>query len=73
MSENIQIQISPEQAVDLEWIEKTLAARLNRGLGSFKYRWKKRSIDARKRDIKVNATFEYIGLVPRHLNPRNKI
>ncbi|MEJ6491714.1 MAG: FAD-binding protein [Flavobacteriales bacterium] len=61
MSENIQIQISPEQAVDLEWIEKTLAARLNRGLGSFKYRWKKRSIDARKRDIKVNATFEYIS------------
>ncbi len=61
MSESIQIQISPEQAVDSEWIKKTLSARLNRDLDSVKFRWKKRSIDARKRDIKVNATFEYIS------------
>lgn len=60
MPESIQIQISPEQAKDASWIEKTLAARLNLPLGSFQYRWKKRSIDARKKDIKINATFEFI-------------
>ncbi len=61
MTNTIQIQISPEQAVDSDYIDKTLANRLNLPLGTFKYRWKKRSLDARKRDIKINATFEYIS------------
>jgi hypothetical protein len=61
MIESIQIQMSPEQAHDLIWIEKTLAARLNLELGAFQFRWKKRSVDARKRDIKVNGTFEFLA------------
>ncbi len=62
MPESIQIQILPEQATDLQWIEKTLATRLCLELGAFQFRWKKRSIDARKREIKINATFEYISI-----------
>lgn len=60
MIENIQIQMSPEQAHDEAWIERTLARELRRDVGSFQFRWKKRSVDARKKDIKVNGTFSYI-------------
>jgi uncharacterized protein len=61
MPESIQIQMLPEQVSDSPWIEKTIAARLGLEVGSFQFRWKKRSIDARKREIKINATFEYIS------------
>lgn len=75
MAESIQIQMSPEQAVNSVWIEKTLAARLGVDIGSFQHRWKKRSVDARKRDIKVNGTFEYISNdeeweIVQHYNPK---
>lgn len=57
MTWNIQIQISPEQAKDEVFLRKTLAQKLDLQSDSFDFEWHKRSIDARKRDIKINATF----------------
>jgi uncharacterized FAD-dependent dehydrogenase len=58
--ESIQIFLTPEQVSDTEFIAHQLSEKLSRPSNSFQFRWKKRSIDARKRDIKVNATFEII-------------
>lgn len=58
--ESIQFQCSPEQAVDEVFIEKTIRKTI--GIQSDKplfFRWKKRSIDARKAQIKINCTFEW--------------
>ena len=60
MIETVQILLIPEQVSDTAYIAYQLSEKLNRPIESFQFRWKKRSIDARKRDIKVNATFEYI-------------
>ena len=57
---SIQFQMTPEQAKDDAFIRKRLARELNRTGDSFEYRWKRRSIDARKPSIKINATFEVI-------------
>jgi len=58
--ESTQIFLSPEQVSDTEFIAFQLGEKLDRPVESFQFRWKKRSVDARKRDIKVNATFEII-------------
>jgi len=58
--ESIQFQCSPEQAVDEVFIANTI-----RKLSEIQtnkpiyFRWKKRSIDARKSQIKINCTFEW--------------
>jgi uncharacterized FAD-dependent dehydrogenase len=59
MSQLIQIQITPEQAKNELEIKKELASVLNiKDLDSFEFRWKKRSLDARKKQLKINGTFE---------------
>ncbi|MFA7273568.1 MAG: FAD-binding protein [Crocinitomicaceae bacterium] len=60
MVESIQITLTPEQVSDNEYIGFRLSQELSLPADAFQFRWKKRSIDARKREIKVNATFEYI-------------
>ncbi len=60
MIESVQLILTPEQVSDTEFIAYQLSEKLSRPADSFQFRWKKRSIDARKRDIKINATFEYI-------------
>ncbi|MBU2018689.1 MAG: FAD-binding protein [Bacteroidetes bacterium] len=56
MIESIQIKLLPEEVSDLVLIKKRLA--LEVGHNDFVFRWKKRSIDARKKRILINATFE---------------
>lgn len=52
-------QFSPEQAKDDAFIRKAIAHELKLDVHSpFAFQWLKRSFDARKRDIKVNATLE---------------
>ncbi len=59
-------QCSPEEAVDDLWLRKYISKELKLTDNKFEYRWRKRSIDARKRDIKINASLEIFpdGVVP---------
>lgn len=52
----LQLQVSPELAADSEKLHLHIARELNLSPDSFEFVWHKRSIDARKRDIKINAT-----------------
>lgn len=67
--ETISFQCSPEQAQDIQFIENTL--RENAGIHHSKmlyFRWKKKSIDARGRNIKINCTFDVSeSELPSHL------
>lgn len=55
----IQVQITPEEAKDETFIRKLIAKQLQLSENDlFAYRWNKRSIDARKKNIKINATFD---------------
>lgn len=56
--ELIQFQATPEQVKDDQYLRQQISNELGIGVDSFFFRWKKRSIDARKRQIKVNCTFE---------------
>ena len=62
MSTTIQIQLSPENAKNDNAIQLAIANELNIPLNSFIYKWRKRSLDARKRQLKINATFEVYDL-----------
>lgn len=59
-------QCSPEEALNDLWLRKYISRSLTLKNNDFAYRWKKRSIDARKRDIKINVTLEVFedGIVP---------
>jgi uncharacterized protein len=59
-------QCSPEEAVNDVWLRNHIRRTLNLENSDFEYRWRKRSIDARKRDIKINANIEVFpdGKVP---------
>lgn len=56
--ERVQFQVTPEQAKDDNFLRRKIAKELDLDLESFQYRWSKRSIDARKRNIKINCVFE---------------
>lgn len=58
MSSIIQFQISVEEAQDEVFLRKKIADELRIDIDSFTFKWRKRSIDARKRQIKVNASFD---------------
>jgi uncharacterized FAD-dependent dehydrogenase len=53
----IQFQLSPEEAKNESAIAARIACEAKMELGTFDFKWLKRSIDARKRDVKINATF----------------
>lgn len=59
MEEIIQIQLPPEEVANEEYIRLQLERKLGRK--DFSFFWKKRSIDARKRNILINATFTILG------------
>jgi len=52
----LQFQVSPEQAADSAALERLISKESGWSVGTFDFIWIKRSIDARKRDIKINAT-----------------
>ncbi len=59
MSQLIQIQITPEQAKNELDIRNEVASFLNiNDINSFNFKWKKRSLDARKKQLKINASLE---------------
>lgn len=58
MSQFIQIQLKPEDVQEEQIIRKLLAEKLELSSNEFDFVWHKRSIDARNRNIKINASFE---------------
>ena len=58
MSQKIQIQLRPEEASSEVMVHELLSKHIGLPTDSFTFYWRKRSIDARKRDIKINGTFE---------------
>lgn len=57
MSQTIQFQLSPEQAKDEVYIRSRIARELNIN-DEFEFRWRRRSIDARRKRIQINASFD---------------
>jgi uncharacterized FAD-dependent dehydrogenase len=58
MSKTVQFQILPEEVNSDSLLRKKIKQELNLSHDEFQYVWKKRSIDARKRIIKINCSFE---------------
>lgn len=56
--EIVQLRLTPEEAADESVIRSEVAKTLKIPEKAFDFRWSKRSIDARKRDIKINASIE---------------
>ncbi len=58
MSEIIQFQVTPEQAKNGSFLKSRIQDLLNLSSDNFQFVWRKRSIDARKSNIKINCSFE---------------
>lgn len=58
MITEIQFQVSPEEAKDPDLLHSRIKFELNLKNDNFSFRWKKRSIDARKKAIKINCSFD---------------
>lgn len=57
----IQLKLSLEQAQDDDQIHRILARQLKKDPSNIQFRWKKHSIDARRKKIIVNGSFEVIS------------
>lgn len=58
MSKIIQLQVTPEQAKDFVFLKGLIRSELDLKTNEFDFVWRKRSIDARKKQIKINCSFE---------------
>ncbi|MEN9399865.1 MAG: hypothetical protein RL632_966 [Bacteroidota bacterium] len=58
MSKVVQFRIRPEELKDENSLQTSIARESGKAIGTFHYEWRKRSIDARKRDIYYNCTIE---------------
>lgn len=58
MSKIIQLQVTPEQARDFVFLKGLIRSELDLKTDEFDFVWRKRSIDARKKQIKINCSFE---------------
>ena len=58
MSLSVQFQILPEQVEDQAFLKSRIQQELGLKSEDFTFEWKKRSIDARKRQIKLNCSFD---------------
>ena len=57
MSQQLQFQCTPEQAQDDSYLRNRIKNELELGEEPFDFKWLRRSIDARKRQIKFNCSF----------------
>jgi uncharacterized FAD-dependent dehydrogenase len=58
MGKSIQFRLRPEELLDENQLLTVIARESGKAKGTFHYEWRKRSIDARKRDIFYNCTIE---------------
>lgn len=62
MKDTVQFQLSPEEAKQEERIKARIQKELSwTGNQDFYFKWKRRSIDARKQAIRINCTFEVVS------------
>ncbi|MFN5149244.1 MAG: NAD(P)/FAD-dependent oxidoreductase [Flavobacteriia bacterium] len=83
MSKIVQLQILPEEIHDMQFLRVRIGRELGLNSNNFSFVWKKRSIDARKKQIKINCTFEVfdkgeepvdiVGLIPQSVNYKDSI
>lgn len=76
MSKSVQFQILPEEVGDHSLLHKRIKDELQLTHDDFHFEWKKRSVDARKRIIKLNCSFDVyehdeIAENPVSFNPQN--
>ncbi len=57
MITTIQFQVTPEQAKDELFLKRKIQKELKLSSNDFSFQWRKRSIDARQRSIKINCSF----------------
>ncbi len=75
----IQFQVTPEQAKDESFLRRKIRKELRLNSNDFIFQWKKRSIDARQRQIKINCTFyvasdgDKLPLIDKSFVPSDKI
>ncbi len=58
MSRLISLRITPEQAKDDSFVRKSISQQLSVSPAELRFKWHRRSIDARKKKVLINATFE---------------
>lgn len=58
MIESIQIRCTPEQAKDDRYLKQLIKSELNLSEQQFDYKWHRRSIDARKKQIMISGIIE---------------
>lgn len=58
MAQRVQFQVTPEQSKDEDFLERRIRTELKLEETPFHFKWARRSIDARKRQIKINASFD---------------
>ena len=62
MLQEIQLRLTPEEAKDEIGISRKLANQSGIPHSTLHYKWRKRSIDARKKEIKILGTFFEISI-----------
>jgi uncharacterized FAD-dependent dehydrogenase len=70
MARHIQFLVTPELATDSDYLKDRIKTELDLDNDEFSYKWKRRSIDARKRQIVINCSFDVFekNEVPSRLN-----
>ncbi|MDG1659161.1 MAG: FAD-dependent oxidoreductase, partial [Crocinitomicaceae bacterium] len=58
MSQRVQFQVSPEEAKNQKFLKRRIRTELQLSDIDFTFVWARRSIDARKRQIRINASFD---------------
>jgi hypothetical protein len=58
VSKIIHFQVSPEEAKNEAFLVRRISEESGVPADQLRYRWNKRSIDARKANIKINCSFE---------------
>ncbi len=69
MSQLVQLQIQPEDASNTALLHTLIQKKLKLKTTDFKFIWKKRSIDARNKVIKINCLFEVFDLNEKQFKP----
>ncbi|MES2800052.1 MAG: FAD-dependent oxidoreductase [Bacteroidota bacterium] len=65
MKLSVQFQVSPEEAKDEAFLKEKIQQELELSSDEFLFFWRKRSVDARGRTVKINCSFEvFVDEVP---------
>ena len=62
MEKEIQLKMLPEQAKDFDFIHRKLVDLSGFSESEIQFKWKKRSVDARKKEIQILWTFIILAI-----------